>query len=314
MRIRLKNFVFYCIIVLENLLSVVIHSATVPTDEKSCDTRCSNYGKTDKSTPECGVWAQADNMKSMAGVYILNSGYANFTCTITSLPKPANVRWLFQADGDDQFRQLECDSMRIHNHCKFNSLGEHKVTSVCLLSIRDLEQSGIYKCTGSVPGKTAAHSSQAHLKIHGISNFTSMDNKVVYGKTANVDVQVCAYPKPDLTWIHDLSGTSITSGHSSGKYSATPLYQMLEPRGEYEPVRSHRYCYVGRLIIGKANSTDRYFTVTASNSVEMQQIKLKINLSGVPMLKKSAQMLIFDRRIYAVTLFIVLFSLFYNRM
>jgi len=288
----------------------VCHGSTAA-DDKSCVSSCQSSGgriSNNGSLHECGVWSHSDNMKHVGGVYTLGTGYANFTCSITSLPKPATVKWQFQADGDDEFRPVTCDSMRTVSECKFNALGEHKVTSVCLVRVADLEQSGVYKCSGNVANKPAATSGRAHIQVHGISNFTLVDNgTLAYGRYGDIRVRVCAYPKPDIVWIQETRGISVGAGTSIGNYSAVPLHQLLEQRGEYEPFVAHKYCYVSRLIIAKVNTSDRYFTVVASNSVGTRHLKLKMSLSNLPVQRKSApRSVILDSVIFFVSIFTIL--------
>lgn len=306
MRFRLKD-VFYWLSFI-SFYGILCQSLS---DDKSCDSRCQSGSKS-KDQPECGVWSHSDNLKQVGGVYRLDGGYANLSCAITSLPRPATVKWYFQADGDDEFRLVTCDSMKTISECRFNTLGEHKVTSTCLIKITNLDQSGVYKCSGVIANKPSANSGRAHIQIHGISNFSQADNSTLsYGKHGEIRILICAYPKPDIVWIHDTQGISIGAGNSFGNYSAVPLHQLYELRGEYEPFMAHKYCYVARLIIAKVNVSDRFFTVVASNSVGTRHLKLKMNLANVPVQRKSApKSVVFDKMIIAC-LFITTF--FYNK-
>ena len=74
------------------------------------------------------AWVDYDNAKEATGVYLRNFGFINLTCAVNSLPKPVTIKWMYRADTAATAVETICASVRSVTNCKFNEIGEHKVS------------------------------------------------------------------------------------------------------------------------------------------------------------------------------------------
>lgn len=272
-----------------SLLSLVLW--TLVSCEKSCDTKCF-----DDKFPMCGAWVHSDNNQHAAGVYLLDEGYANFTCVISSVPRPTTIKWFFEPEFAKAFVDrvpVTCSSLRTSTVCKHNDFGEHKVTSECLLRIDHLEQSGSYYCSGQLEKYQDAESSKMKVHVYGIANITMYDesdfsNALEFGKIGRIRARVCANPKPHLVWIHRRTGRTVPAGESTENETASVLYHELEAsKALGRPVLQNHYCYVAALIMGRVRSDSHAWTVLAWNSVDSKRLDVPVRVIGEPPPPKS---------------------------
>ena len=124
-------------------------------------------------------------------------------------------------------------------------------------------------------------------KKYGISNFNVLSSELRYGKTGEIRVQVCANPKPDIVWIHRKSGRSISTGQSSGNYSALPLHHIVKPQYDYTPATKERFCYMTKLLISRVGRMDTSFSVMASNIVDTRTQEVVTTVRNMPYYKSA---------------------------
>jgi len=261
--------------------------------DKSCETKCS-----DEKFPRCGAWIDSDNNQLATGVYLLDEGYVNLTCTVNSLPRPTTIRWYFEpefANGPVGDRiPLTCSSLRTSTECKHNDFGEHKVISVCLLKITRLEQTGSYFCSGQLEKYEDAESSKIRVHAFGIANISLYEkseyfNILEYGKIGRIRIKICANPKPHLVWVHRPSGRTIATGSSTENETASILYHELDTTNAGAgPVSQNHYCYIAALIIGRVRSHSHAWTVMVWNSVDAKKYDVPVSVVGEPPPPKGA--------------------------
>jgi len=256
--------------------------------QQSCNTPC----YTDKY-PYCGTWMQWHNTKEGSGVYILDSGHINLTCVINSLPQPVKVQWLMKIDHNSDPIEALCSSLKTTSDCSYNEIGEHRVKSTCLIKVSNLDQTGTYFCRAIV-AKEEIVSRSAHIDIFGISNLTVTNEdqstkRLKYGQIGELNVSVCANPKPEVLWVHKTSGNIIKNGEHStnGNYSVLALQPFVRDRLPYQPAETKRFCYVSKLIISNVHLNDSLFSVIISNSIQSVIKPIYVKIDEIPIIPSS---------------------------
>lgn len=279
--------------------------------DQSCESKCS-----DDAFPRCGAWIHSDNNQVATGVYLLEEGYVNLTCMVGSLPRPTTIRWYFEpefANGPTVDRiPLTCSSLRTSTECKHNDFGEHRVTSVCLLKINRLEQSGSYFCSGQLEKYEDAESSKIRIHAFGIANISLYEpsgyfKALEYGKIGRIRVRICANPKPHLVWVHRPSGRTIATGSSTDNETASVLYHEIDASNAASgPITQNHYCYVAALIIGRVRSHSHAWTAMVWNSVDSKRFDVPMTVEGEPLPPKSALRVISSRMVMIFSFFTLL--------
>uniref|UniRef100_A0A914XB86 Ig-like domain-containing protein n=1 Tax=Plectus sambesii TaxID=2011161 RepID=A0A914XB86_9BILA len=267
---------------------VVVVTVVQGSENRSCVSKCHS-----KEYPQCGIWLHRDNIKEVSGIYLLGEGGVNFTCTVNSLPKPATIDWLFRSDYENEWRTVRCSSMLTSKHCRLNAIGEHQVTSQCLLKTEKLLQSGAYRCSARLPdarpstevnANELAVSPDAVVKVFGIESLTLVAQDLSYNGMGSVTVRTCGNPKPDVVWVNTRDDTAVQAGQTNGRLSALPLQavSMREDGSRQGPAETQPYCYLAKLFISRVGAHDHQFLITVSNQANTKYQHLQLDISNVP--------------------------------
>uniref|UniRef100_A0A915B3C2 Ig-like domain-containing protein n=2 Tax=Parascaris univalens TaxID=6257 RepID=A0A915B3C2_PARUN len=246
-------------------------------DDESCRTACYK----DK-IPMCGAWLVDDNSNDCTGTYQLNEGQVNLTCSMTSIPEPLQISWLYRAEFGSAWQPITCSSLNSAVSCRVNKVGEHRVTSNCLLKTDTLTLSGRYRCQAfeRENNNDLVISSEAAINVVGIERFEVVHSSLRYGHPGHIEI--CANPKPEVVWL--TRGAVLQPGHSTHRLSALQLMQLKSrnadrPQGPALPVP---YCYRSHLVIGRVEGEDNYVSVIVRNEGETRNTPLKLHVVDLP--------------------------------
>ncbi|VDM44696.1 unnamed protein product [Toxocara canis] len=188
------------------------------------------------------------------------------------------------AEFGSAWQPITCSSLNSAVSCRVNKVGEHKVTSNCLLKADTLTLSGRYRCQAfeKENNNDLVISSEAAINVVGIERFQVVHSSLRYGRPGHIEVEVCANPKPEIVWL--TRGAVLQPGHSTHRLSALQLMQLKardarRPKGPALPVP---YCYRTHLVIGRVEEDDKYVSVIVRNEGETRYTPLKLYVLDAP--------------------------------
>ncbi|GMR55112.1 hypothetical protein PMAYCL1PPCAC_25307, partial [Pristionchus mayeri] len=245
------------IILFSSLLSLV--SAY----ESSCTSDCSAT-----SVPRCGVWMNSERIKEADGIYKLNEGVMNVSCSFSSLPGPSSISWLHRPSSLSTWMPFTCSSKDEQISCSPSSA--QTVSSVCILRTSALNMTGSYKCeavvdTGSDNAK--ASSSEVSISVEGIESVQIVDKSLVDDRQGYVEAKICANPQPEVWWSTGGEGL-LKPGQSLSNYASSHLAKTLVRENPSGPASPLPYCYQVRLIVNRVNKGEGISLLVRSHGDE----------------------------------------------
>ncbi|MFH4983584.1 hypothetical protein AB6A40_010293 [Gnathostoma spinigerum] len=190
-------------------------------NDGSCRTSCYK-----DRIPMCGSWLIDDNADISQGTYQLNKGELNLTCSMSSIPEPLEIEWMFRPEQGTTWEPVKCSSLKNVVKCRANKVGEHRVYSTCLVKTDSLVLTGRYRCQAAEKSTNndLVLSSESAVTVVGIERFHVVERSLIQGESGFIEIEICANPKPEIVWI--TSGGVLQQGSDNARLTALQLIKL----------------------------------------------------------------------------------------
>uniref|UniRef100_A0AC35TUC9 Ig-like domain-containing protein n=1 Tax=Rhabditophanes sp. KR3021 TaxID=114890 RepID=A0AC35TUC9_9BILA len=295
---RLKKYYF-----LSTIISITILNTINCYDTKSDDDAC--YRECEGTTFGCKTKLIYWNGEDVEGVYKLNNGIINITCTFDSLPRSVNVRWKFKRSpyvlsdssvnnyigNDNVYEKLKCHQLEYTHSCNVSPDHVQRAFSTCVLNVANIDMTGFYKCEAidTNSGIVLAQSNEIAVKVIGIQSVRIYESKLIPQKSGYVQLEICANSLPRISWL--TNSVVLQPEESKHLFSSSPITKIpninedtkiiprMQPLNALE--KSDPFCYYAQLFISNVDKQIENLKVSLAIEAEVEIRHLNIKIEDV---------------------------------